>query len=70
MGSLAYNQKLSENRANSVQDYLISVEKLVGFTFEVRGLGETSPIAPNNTEANREKNRRVEILVIPPVQTS
>lgn len=68
-GTNQYNQVLSENRAKSVRDYFIKTEKLTGFTFEVRGLGETSPIVPNDNEANREKNRRVEIIVLLPGST-
>jgi len=66
MGTDQYNQKLSENRARSVRNYLVNVEKMTEFQIEVRGLGETAPIAPNDTEVNREKNRRVEIIVILP----
>jgi outer membrane protein OmpA-like peptidoglycan-associated protein len=57
-----YNQTLSENRAKSVADYLRSK----GITDQIRrvvGYGETKPMVPNNSKANRQKNRRVEVVV-------
>jgi outer membrane protein OmpA-like peptidoglycan-associated protein len=63
VGSDAKNEKLSLARATSVRDYLV----LQGIPTEripsTRGLGRTSPAAPNDTKANREKNRRVEIVI-------
>ncbi|WP_246156562.1 OmpA family protein [Aquicoccus porphyridii] len=54
-----YNMRLSLNRANSVAKVAQSVgARLV----DVRGMGERSPVAPNNTVAGMAKNRRVEIL--------
>ncbi|SDB30925.1 OmpA family protein [Flavobacteriaceae bacterium MAR_2010_188] len=64
VGNPASNKILSENRATEVSNYLkkhLSKE----YRIEIKGFGESQPIAPNNTEKNREKNRRVEILVIP-----
>lgn len=62
IGSEEFNQKLSENRAAAVRDYLIS-QGLNGDAVTARGLGKTQPIAPNDTAANRQKNRRVEMVV-------
>lgn len=57
----AYNQKLSQRRAQSVCDYLIS--KGVDATrLKPVGYGESQPIADNNTEEGRFKNRRVELI--------
>lgn len=63
IGSEAYNQKLSEQRAESVKNYLISrgVNRL---RLETKGMGETKPVAENDTELGRAKNRRVEFIVI------
>ncbi|NNC83043.1 MAG: OmpA family protein [Flavobacteriales bacterium] len=62
-GDEAYNQKLSEARAQAVTAYLIhkDVEKE---RLHFQGLGSIMPIASNSTEEGREKNRRVEFEVI------
>ena len=57
-GDEAYNQRLSEDRAESVKTYL--VRKGVGeISITAEGKGESEPIADNNTAEGREKNRRV-----------
>jgi outer membrane protein OmpA-like peptidoglycan-associated protein len=63
-GSNASNLKLSENRAKSVSTVL---KKLLGniYNFEIKGYGASNPIAPNTTKENKQKNRRVEILIVP-----
>ncbi|OQY38964.1 MAG: hypothetical protein B6226_02810 [Candidatus Cloacimonetes bacterium 4572_65] len=62
-GTDSYNQKLSEERAQSVYDYLTSKgisDNLVSF----RGEGEKNPRYENDTEENRQKNRRVEFDIL------
>ena len=66
-GSDAYNQALSERRAQSVADYL-SMRGVARARMGIRGYGETQPIAPNETEEGRSQNRRVEIKVVPVTQ--
>ena len=61
-GSEELNQKLSENRAAAVRDYMLA-QGLNGDAVTARGLGKTQPIAPNDTIANRQKNRRVEMVI-------
>ncbi len=61
-GEADYNQALSERRANAVRDALIA-SGLGGDGVTAVGLGEDRPIAPNDTEAGRQQNRRVEIIV-------
>lgn len=63
VGSDAYNQKLSIQRANAVKAYLVSrgVEKNLIY---VEGKGEKQPIADNKIAASRAKNNRVEIEVV------
>ncbi len=61
-GSEAYNQKLSERRANAVKSYLVS-KGVNGKKIVTEGKGELQPIADNATRAGRAKNRRVEITV-------
>ena len=65
-GSRAYNQKLSERRAGSIQQYLSS-KKVIPQRMTVYGMGEDSPRADNKTDAGRRMNRRVEIIIEPVV---
>jgi outer membrane protein OmpA-like peptidoglycan-associated protein len=66
-GSDAYNQALSDRRAQSVAGYL-SAHGVERARIGIRGYGETQPIASNETEAGRAENRRVEIKVVPVTQ--
>lgn len=61
-GTDAINNPLSQNRANSVLNYLAGQGISAG-RMTARGYGSTSPIASNSTAAGREQNRRVEITV-------
>lgn len=63
-GSDAYNQGLSERRANSVAYYLEG-RGVKSARVATRGYGETQPVASNDTEAGRAANRRVEIRIVP-----
>lgn len=67
VGSDDYNQHLSEQRANAVANYL-SGRGLMRERFEVVGMGERYPVADNNSDDGRAKNRRVEIRVVPLTQ--
>jgi outer membrane protein OmpA-like peptidoglycan-associated protein len=67
-GSDAYNQALSERRAQSVAGYLSS-HGIQSARIGTRGFGETQPIASNDTEEGKAANRRVEIKVVPVRQT-
>ena len=62
-GSAKDNMMLSEQRANTVRDYLVS-KGLDASIVETSGMGDTMPIADNDTKEGRAKNRRVEILVL------
>lgn len=59
-GSDAYNQNLSERRADSVREYLIS-QGLDASKISTSGLGESEPAASNDTADGRQQNRRVAI---------
>ena len=59
-GPEAYNQGLSERRAQSVVDYLAG-QGVAADRMRASGMGETSPIADNSTREGRARNRRVEI---------
>jgi OOP family OmpA-OmpF porin len=63
VGDDNYNQKLSEQRARSVADYLIETGVDTSMIVTV-GAGESMPIASNQTEEGRADNRRVEVLVL------
>jgi outer membrane protein OmpA-like peptidoglycan-associated protein len=56
-----HNMKLSQQRAETVRDYLIS-KGIAGDRLTAKGYGESKPIADNETEEGRFKNRRVELL--------
>lgn len=62
VGSEELNQKLSENRAETVRAYLIQ-QGLAEASVTSRGFGETTPVADNSTAEGRQRNRRVEIVV-------
>ncbi|TAN10971.1 MAG: OmpA family protein [Chitinophagaceae bacterium] len=62
IGTAAYNQRLSERRANSVADYLISLGVSSG-RVTTKGMGETDPVATNATPEGRALNRRVEFVL-------
>ena len=63
-GTDAYNQTLSERRAQSVADYLVR-QGVQSARIATRGFGETQPIASNATEEGKAANRRVEIKIAP-----
>ncbi len=62
VGKDAYNQRLSEQRAESVRRYLIEHFDIDGQKLVSRGYGETQPRATNETEEGRQRNRRVEVI--------
>lgn len=61
-GSDAYNQTLSENRADAVKAYLVS-QGIDANVISTDGAGESSPTASNKTADGRQTNRRVEIMI-------
>jgi outer membrane protein OmpA-like peptidoglycan-associated protein len=62
VGGDAMNQKLSENRATSVRDYLVQ-QGVATNSVSTKGFGNSSPVATNNNSAGRQQNRRVELVV-------
>ena len=62
IGSDDYNQKLSEQRADSVRDYLVQ-QSVADASVTAKGYGKQSPVADNSTNAGRAQNRRVELVV-------
>jgi len=63
VGTNAYNQKLSERRAEAVKAYLVSLGVAKNSIY-TEGKGESAPVADNKTAVGRGKNRRVEVEVI------
>lgn len=63
-GSDAYNQRLSEERALAVKNALVN-RGIDPARIQAMGYGETRPIATNDTEAGRQLNRRVDIVIVP-----
>ncbi|MBI5462271.1 MAG: OmpA family protein [Gammaproteobacteria bacterium] len=61
-GTDAYNQNLSERRANSVKNYLTG-QGVDAAIINTSGMGESQPVADNATKAGRAENRRVEITL-------
>jgi outer membrane protein OmpA-like peptidoglycan-associated protein len=61
-GGREHNQKLSDSRAASVRDWLTKAGVSAG-RLTAKGYGQDRPIAPNVTEANRSKNRRVQFII-------
>jgi len=60
IGTDAYNQKLSERRATTVKEYMVS-QGIPAAKITTLGKGETQPVATNKTSEGRAKNRRVDI---------
>jgi len=63
-GAAAFNEELSERRAQSVSGYLVS-QSILPVRLETVGFGERQPIADNHSAAGKQLNRRVEITLLP-----
>ena len=63
VGKAAANQKLSENRAKAVKNYLVQ-KSIAPERILTVGYGSQRPIAPNTTTEGKQKNRRVEFRII------
>lgn len=62
-GNDGYNQRLSERRAGAVERWLIEKEGIEAARLTPRGYGEIRPVASNDDEAGRQRNRRVEVVI-------
>lgn len=61
-GTEEFNRKLSADRARTVYEFLIG-QGIAPSRMKYQGFGSANPVAPNDTEANRAKNRRVEVVL-------
>lgn len=61
-GSLELNMRLSTERARTVYEFLLG-QGIAADRMKYQGFGPENPVAPNDTEANRAKNRRVEVVL-------
>ncbi|HCK93776.1 MAG TPA: hypothetical protein DHW71_12335, partial [Gammaproteobacteria bacterium] len=64
VGDAQFNQKLSEDRAQKVAEFLIKVGNIDEDRISYKGYGEARPIASNDTQDGRSENRRVEITIV------
>lgn len=62
-GDDAYNQRLSERRAAAVKTWLVEREGFDAARLTTRGWGESKPVASNDDDAGRQKNRRVSVII-------
>jgi outer membrane protein OmpA-like peptidoglycan-associated protein len=62
-GDDAYNQRLSERRAAAVKTWLVEREGFDAGRLTTRGWGESRPVASNDDDAGRQKNRRVSVII-------
>ena len=64
------NQKLSQERAESVQQYMINAMRIPSYRLIATGYGETRPVASNETASGRQTNRRIDIVIKPRLEVS
>ncbi|MDJ0759255.1 MAG: OmpA family protein [Woeseiaceae bacterium] len=65
-----FNQQLSQDRAESVKQYMINAMRIQDFRLIATGYGETRPLASNETESGRTKNRRIDIVIKPNLEAT
>jgi outer membrane protein OmpA-like peptidoglycan-associated protein len=65
-----FNQKLSQERAESVQQYMVNAMRIPTYRLIATGYGETRPVASNETQSGRARNRRIDIVIRPNLETS
>lgn len=64
------NQALSQKRAESVQQYMINAMRIPSYRLIATGYGETNPVANNETESGRARNRRIDIVIKPNLESN
>jgi len=69
-GGDALNQKLSQERAESVRQYMVNAMRIPTYRLVATGYGETRPVSSNETEAGRARNRRIDVVITPNIDPS
>lgn len=69
-GGDALNQQLSQDRAESVQQYMINAMRIPSYRLIATGYGETNPVANNETASGRARNRRIDIVIKPNLEAA
>ena len=64
------NQRLSQQRAEAVQQYMINAMRIPSYRLIATGFGETNPVANNETESGRARNRRIDIVIKPNIDSA
>jgi outer membrane protein OmpA-like peptidoglycan-associated protein len=64
------NQRLSQARAESVQQYMINAMRIPSYRLIATGFGETRPVSSNETESGRARNRRIDIVIRPNLEAA
>lgn len=64
VGTDQYNQGLAEARASAVREQLVAAHGIPPERLVVKGYGKSRPVAPNDSEQNRQRNRRVEVVIL------
>jgi len=64
------NQRLSQQRAEAVQQYMINAMRIPSYRLIATGYGETNPVANNETESGRARNRRIDIVIKPNIDAA
>ena len=68
-GGDTFNQNLSQQRAESVQQYMINAMRIPSYRLIAQGYGETQPVSSNETETGRARNRRIDIVIKPNLES-
>ena len=65
-----FNQTLSQERAESVQQYMVNAMRIPTYRLIATGYGETRPVASNETESGRSRNRRIDVVIRPNLEAT
>jgi len=69
-GGDEFNQTLSQERAESVQQYMVNAMRIPTYRLIATGYGETRPVASNETESGRSRNRRIDVVIRPNLEVT